>query len=92
MPETGATAYPVRALMKALSMAMLDAVSQKKVARTWWSYNPSARARGPITELGREAVRSRSGDCMAASLCSEGAELMLKRGAARSCSLVHRLA
>ena len=56
--ETGASAYACDAIDEDSVDAMYDAVFSEKGVPNLVVYNPSARARGPITELDRKAVKN----------------------------------
>ena len=60
--ETGASAYACDVIDEKSVDAMFDAVVAEKGVPNLVVYNPSARARGPITELDREAVQNRGSD------------------------------
>jgi NAD(P)-dependent dehydrogenase (short-subunit alcohol dehydrogenase family) len=80
--ETGAAAYACDVADPASIDALFDAVVADKGVPDLVVYNPSARARGPITELDREAVKNAVlitayGGFVVAQ---KAAELMLGRG------------
>ena len=56
--ETGASAYACDVIDEDSVDAMYDAVFSEKGVPNLVVYNPSARARGPITELDRKAVKN----------------------------------
>lgn len=56
--ETGASAYACDVIDEDSVDAMYDAVISEKGVPNLVVYNPSARARGPITELDRKAVKN----------------------------------
>ena len=56
--ETGASAYACDAIDEDSVDAMYDAIISEKGVPNLVVYNPSARARGPITELDRKAVKN----------------------------------
>lgn len=80
--ETGATAYACDVIDEASVDAMYDAVVAEKGVPNLVVYNPSARARGPITELDRAAVKNAVLiTCYGGFVVAQkAAELMLKRG------------
>ena len=80
--ETGATAYACDVIDEASVDALYDAVVAEKGVPNLVVYNSSARARGPITELDREAVKNAVLiTCYGGFVVAQkAAELMLKRG------------
>jgi len=80
--ETGAAAYACDVIDEASVDAMYDAVVAQKGVPNLVVYNPSARARGPITELDREAVKNAVLiTCYGGFVVAQkAAELMLERG------------
>lgn len=80
--ETGASAYACDVIDEASVDAMYDAVVAEKGVPDLVVYNPSARARGPITELDRAAVRNAVLiTCYGGFVVAQkAAELMLQRG------------
>lgn len=80
--ETGATAYACDVIDEGSVDTMFDAVVAEKGVPNLVVYNPSARARGPITELDRAAVKNAVlVTCYGGFVVAQkAAELMLKRG------------
>ena len=80
--ETGASAYACDAIDEDSVDAMYDAVFSEKGVPNLVVYNPSARARGPITELDRKAVKNAVLiTCYGGFVVAQkAAELMLERG------------
>ncbi len=80
--ETGASAYACDVIDEDSVDAMYDAVISEKGVPNLVVYNPSARARGPITELDRKAVKNAVLiTCYGGFVVAQkAAELMLERG------------
>lgn len=80
--ETGASAYACDVIDETSVDAMFDAVVAEKGVPNLVVYNPSARARGPITELDRQAVKNAVLiTCYGGFVVAQkAAELMLERG------------
>ncbi len=80
--ETGASAYACDVIDEDSVDAMYDAVFSEKGVPNLVVYNPSARARGPITELDRKAVKNAVLiTCYGGFVVAQkAAELMLERG------------
>lgn len=80
--ETGATAYACDVVDEESVDAMFDAVVAEKGVPNLVVYNPSARARGPITDLDREEVKNAVLiTCYGGFVVGQkAAELMLERG------------
>lgn len=80
--ETGASAYACDVIDEASVDAMFDSVVEEKGTPNLVVYNPSARARGPITELDRAAVKNAVLiTCYGGFVVAQkAAELMLERG------------
>lgn len=80
--ETGASAFACDAIDEASVDAMYDGVIADKGVPNLVVYNPSARARGPITELDRQAVKNAVLiTCYGGFVVAQkAADLMLKRG------------
>jgi len=80
--DTGASAYACDVIDEDSVDAMYDAVVAEKGVPDLVVYNPSARARGPITELDRAAVRNAVLiTCYGGFVVAQkAAELMLNRG------------
>lgn len=80
--ETGASAYACDVIDEESVDAMFDAVVAEKGTPNLVVYNPSARARGPITELDRAAVKNAVLiTCYGGFVVAQkAAELMLERG------------
>jgi NAD(P)-dependent dehydrogenase (short-subunit alcohol dehydrogenase family) len=80
--ETGATAYACDVIDGASVDALYEAVVAEKGVPNLVVYNPSARARGPITDLDREEVKNAVLiTCYGGFVVAQkAAELMLKRG------------
>lgn len=80
--ETGASAYACDVIDEDSVDGMYDAVISEKGVPNLVVYNPSARARGPITELDRKAVKNAVLiTCYGGFVVAQkAAELMLERG------------
>lgn len=80
--ETGAKAYTCDVVDGASVDSLYDAVTKAQGVPNLVVYNPSARARGPITELDREAVKNAVLiSCYGGFVVAQkAAEMMLKRG------------
>lgn len=80
--ETGASAFACDAIDEASVDAMYDGVIADKGVPNLVVYNPSARARGPITELDRQAVKNAVLiTCYGGFVVAQkAADLMLERG------------
>lgn len=80
--ETGASAYACDVIDEDSVDDMYDAVFSEKGVPNLVVYNPSARARGPITELDRKAVKNAVLiTCYGGFVVAQkAAELMLERG------------
>ena len=80
--ETGASAYECNVIDGPSVDALFDAVVAEKGVPNLVVYNPSARARGPITEIDREEVKNAVLiTCYGGFVVAQkAAELMLERG------------
>jgi len=80
--ETGATAYECDVIDGPSVDALFDAVVAEKGVPNLVVYNPSARARGPITDLDREEVKNAVLiTCYGGFVVAQkAAQLMLERG------------